>query len=193
MLLYVMRRINLGCGPRATPGWLNCDRLAAPGVDLRCDLRGGVPLATASVDCIAAIHLMQDLAWPEIAPALVELHRLLKAGGVLRLAVPDLDRALRAYLAGDARYFYVPDADARSIGAKLVTQIVWYGSVRTPCTYDFLAESLAAAGFAGIERAGFGASRVSGLAALDNRERESLFVEAVKPDGNASGRDIAAS
>jgi predicted SAM-dependent methyltransferase len=186
-------RLNLGCGPEATPGWLNCDRLQAPGVDLCCDLRAGVPLATASVECIAAIHLLQDLSWPEIAPFLAELHRVLKAGGVLRLAVPDLERALRAYLAGDARYFYVPDGDARSIGAKLVTQIIWYGSVRTPCTYDFLAEWLAAAGFAAIERVRFGTSRVSGLAALDNRERESLFVEAVKPDGNASRRDIAAS
>src|SRR4051812_49952426 len=100
-----MRRINLGCGPRATPGWLNCDRLAAPGVDLRCDLRGGVPLATASVDCIAAIHLMQDLAWPEIAPVLVELHRLLKAGGVLRLAAPGLDPPPRAPLPRPPRPF----------------------------------------------------------------------------------------
>ena len=108
-----------------------------------------------------------------------ELHRVLKAGGVLRLAVPDLDCALRAYLARDARYFYVPDADARSMGAKLITQIIWYGSVRTPCTYDFIAEWLAAAGFAEIERVAFGASRMDGLATLDNRERESLFIEAV--------------
>lgn len=186
-------RLNLGCGPKATPGWLNCDRLQSPGVDVRCDVRAGVPLATASLDCIAAIHLLQDLAWREIAPLLAELHRVLKRGGVLRLAVPDLERALRAYLAGDARYFHVPDADARSIGAKLITQIIWYGSVRTPCTYDFIAEWLAAAGFAEIERVPFGASRMDGLAALDNRERESLFIEAVKTNGGASHRDIAAS
>jgi SAM-dependent methyltransferase len=173
-------RLNLGCGPKAAPGWLNCDVAALAGVDLRSDLRAGLPLAQASVDCIAGIHLLQDLEWPRIAPALRELHRVLKPGGVLRLAVPDLDKAIHAYLAGDGRYFYVPDADARSVGAKLVTQITWYGSARTPFTFGALEEWLLAAGFARVERMSFGQSARQGLAALDNRERESLFVEAWK-------------
>jgi SAM-dependent methyltransferase len=186
------RKMNIGSGPHAAAGWLNADLVAAPGVDLRLDLRRGVPLATASLDCIAAIHVLQDLAWPQIAPALRELHRVLRPGGVLRLAVPDLDRALRAYRARDAGYFYVPDSDARSVGAKLVTQLIWYGSVRTPCTFDFVAEWLVAAGFKDIASCSFGESRVDGLAALDNRERESLFVEAVK-NGGIAARDLAAS
>jgi hypothetical protein len=53
-----------------------------------------------------------------------------------------------------------------------VTQIVWYGSVRTPFTFEFLKEWMAAAGFTEIK------SSRAGLASLDNRERESLFVEA---------------
>jgi SAM-dependent methyltransferase len=173
-------RINLGCGAHAAPGWLNCDIAAVPAVDLRMDVRRGLPLRSDSVDCIAGIHILQDLAWTEIAPALRELRRVLKPGGVLRLAVPDLDRAIGAYLARDTEYFYVPDADARSPGAKLVTQITWYGSVRTPFNWEFLEEWLCAANFAGIERRPFGESGVPGLASLDNRERESLFVEAVK-------------
>ena len=175
-----MVRVNLGCGANAKTGWLNCDMAPARGVDLRMDLRRGIPLQTASVDCIAAIHVLQDLAWDQIAPALDELHRVLKTGGVIRIAVPDLDRAIRAYLAGDARYFYVPDRDADSIGAKLVTQIIWYGSVRTPCTFDFLDEWLRRARFSDAARRSFGETGVAGLAELDNRERETLFVEAAK-------------
>jgi hypothetical protein len=125
--------------------------------------------------------VLQDLAYQEILPALRELRRVLRAGGVLRLGLPDLDRALDAYRRGDARYFYVPDADAASLGGKLVTQIVWYGSVRTPFTFDFAVEQLARAGFARSARCPF---RVTGseyaeIVTLDNRERESLFVEAV--------------
>ncbi|HEY1329294.1 MAG TPA: methyltransferase domain-containing protein [Casimicrobiaceae bacterium] len=176
-----MVRLNLGCGAKASPGWLNCDIAALPGVDFRMDLPRGLPLASGSADYIAAIHVVQDLAWPSIAPALEELYRVLKPGGVLRLAVPDLDRAIDAYRAGDARYFYVPERDAQSVGAKLTTQIIWYGSVRTPCTFDFLEEWLHKAGFDEIVRQRFGTSRVPGLADLDNRERESLFVEAIKP------------
>jgi predicted SAM-dependent methyltransferase len=186
--------LNLGCGPKPAPGWLNCDLRAAQGVDLRCDLRGGLPLGTASVDAVAGIHLLQDLAWNEVLGALRELHRVLKPGGVLRIAVPDLDKAIHAYLAGDAGYFYVPDRDARSVGAKLVTQVIWYGSVRTPFTRDFLREWMSAAGFSTIAEQPFGESRRPGLASLDNRRRESLFMEGTKDHGSgqASG-DIAAS
>ncbi|MDB5922601.1 MAG: putative methyltransferase [Betaproteobacteria bacterium] len=181
-------KLNLGCGPKIAQGWLNCDIKMAPGVDLRMDLRTGVPLRTASVECIAGIHILQDLSWQLIGPALRELHRVLRPGCPLRLAVPDLDKAIRAYLDGDSSYFYVPDRDARNVSAKLVTQIVWYGSVRTPLTFGFLDEWLRAAGFVDIERQTFRESVWPGLAMLDNRERESLFVEARKPpDGALAG------
>jgi hypothetical protein len=174
--------INLGCGPMARPGWVNCDARDLPGVDLRCDLRSGLALGADYADYIAAIHVLQDLAYAEIVPALREIRRVLKPGGVLRLAVPDFDRAIDAYVRRDAAYFYVPDEHARSIGGKLVTQIIWYGSVRTPCNFDFVRESLAAAGYHDIKRCAFGAtcSRFPQLASLDNRERETLFVEAHK-------------
>ena len=55
---------------------------------------------------------------PRPAAALGELHRVLKPGGVLRLALPDLDRGIAAYQNGQADYFHVPDDDARSIGAN---------------------------------------------------------------------------
>lgn len=175
------RWLNVGCGPCAAPGWINCDLRPHGGLNLRSNLCRGLPIASNSLDCIAAIHVLQDLAWTEIPPVLQELHRVLRPGGVLRLAVPDLDKAIRAYLAKDAAYFYVPDRDAQSVGAKLITQMIWYGSVRTPCTLDFLAEWLGRADFCGIARRSFGISAIDGLAALDNRERESLFIEAVKP------------
>lgn len=175
-----MRRINLGCGPDARPGWINCDLAAVAGAQVRCDVRRGLPFAGGSIDCIAAIHLIQDLSWNEIPLLLAELHRVLRPGGRLRLGVPDLDKAIAAYLANDARYFYVPDAHARSIGAKLVTQIIWYGSVRTPCNFGALDEWLRSAGFVEVLRRSFGESDWPELVALDNRQRESLFVEAEK-------------
>jgi predicted SAM-dependent methyltransferase len=73
-------------------------------VDLRCDIRTGLPLETDSTDCIASIHVLQDLPYFDIAPALGELKRVLKPGGVLRVAVPDLDKALCAYIAGGSAY-----------------------------------------------------------------------------------------
>jgi hypothetical protein len=74
----------------------------------------------------------------------------------------------------------VPDEHAACVGAKLVTQIVWYGSLRTPCNFEFLHEWLARSGFSRIGRRAYRESARAGAAALDNRERENLFVEAEK-------------
>jgi predicted SAM-dependent methyltransferase len=163
-------------------GWINCDIEDGPGVDLCRDVRNGLPVDSDSIDCIAAIHVLQDLPFNDIGPTLRELHRILRPRGVLRLGLPDLDKAIDAYRNSDGRYFYVPDNHARSIGAKLVTQVVWYGSVRTPMNYDFIREWLLNAGFCGVQACSYGVTRsvYRELTALDNRPRESLFVEATK-------------
>ena len=101
---------------------------------------------------------------------------------ILDLGLPDLDQAFRAYLAGDHAYFYVPDCDAQAIGTKLVTQLVWYGSVRTPLTFDCMEEWLLREGFHDIRRCDFRRtlSPYPDIVSLDNRPRESFFVEARK-------------
>ncbi|WP_200229670.1 class I SAM-dependent methyltransferase [Rubrivivax gelatinosus] len=174
-------RLNVGCGPAPAPGWLNADRQPADGVDVVGDLRIGLPVTSASVDYAVAMHLLQDIAWDELPGAVAELRRMLKPGGVLRLGLPDLDRAIDAYRGGDAGYFFVPDEHARDLGAKLVTQIIWYGSVRTPFNWGFARELLETGGWHEVRRCAFGhsASVWPGITSLDNRERESFYVEAL--------------
>lgn len=179
-VVTAVTRLNWGCGPRPAPGWLNSDLLAGPGIDVSCDIRDGLPLEDARVDYAVAMHALQDLPFVALDGALTELRRVLKPGGVLRLAVPDLDLAIAAYLSGDASYFYVPDRDAQSVGGKLCVQATWYGSVRTPFTFEFLRELLERNSFRDVTRCTFGttASPWPEIVDLDNRERESLFVEA---------------
>jgi hypothetical protein len=43
-----------------------------------------------------------------------------------------------------------------NVGAKLITQIIWYGSVRTPFTYDFIQELIIGTGFRESRRCSFG-------------------------------------
>jgi len=175
-------RLNWGCGPTPAAGWTNSDQLTAPGIDLSCDIRDGLPLPDDHFEYAVAMHALQDLAYPDIVPALRELRRVLRPGGVLRLGLPDLDRAIRAYRWRRRRYFDVPDDQARTLGGKLVLQITWYGWVRTPFTWDFARELLERAGFAPVRRCAYRRTSCAhpGIVELDNRERESLFVEAFK-------------
>jgi len=102
-------------------------------------------------------------------------------GGALRAGVPDLDRAIAAYLHRDPSYFYVPDDEVVAVGSKLVVQATWYGSVRTPFTWDFACEMCARAGFRETRRARFRETTTphAGIVDLDNRARETLFFEAL--------------
>jgi SAM-dependent methyltransferase len=175
-------RLNWGCGPVPARGWINSDRHAAPGIDLAADIRDGLPAPDDHFDYAVSIHALQDVPYLDVVPALRELRRVLRPEGVLRLGLPDLDRAVRAYVRGDRRYFYIPDDEARSLGGKLAVQLCWYSSVRTPFTADFVEELLDRAGFRDVTHCAFRTttSRWPEIVELDNRERESFFVEAVK-------------
>jgi SAM-dependent methyltransferase len=177
-----LRRLNWGCGTDPEPGWLNSDIKEGPRIDISADIRAGLPLDDASIDYAVSNHALPELAYPDVAIALRELHRVLRPDGVLRLALPDLERAIRAYLDGDVAYFLVPDEDVRSLGGKLVVQLTWYGYSRTMFTFDFIEELLYAAGFRRVERCSHRqtGSPFPGIIDLDNREGESLFVEAFK-------------
>jgi predicted SAM-dependent methyltransferase len=177
-----VKRLNWGCGTEPPGGWINCDVKKAPGIDISCDIRDGLPLDDDSIDYAVSVHALPELAHPEVEPALAELHRVLKPDGVLRLALPDLEKAMGAYREGNAGYFLIPDDDARSIGGKLIVQMTWYGYSKSMYTFDFTEELLYRAGFRRVVRCRYRetASEHAEIAALDNRERESFFLDAFK-------------
>lgn len=175
-------RLHWGCGRKARPGWINSDKQGGPGIDLRCDIRDGLPLPAESLDYVVSIHALQELAYRDLVPALEELRRVLKPAGVLRLGLPDLDKGIEAYRQNDGGYFHVPDEDARSLGGKLIVQMLWYGHSRSMFTYAFIEELLRRAGFRHVSRSRYKTTRSAypEIVELDRRERESLFVEAIK-------------
>ena len=175
-------RLHIGCGKFPRPGWVNLDNKVRPGVDCVADLRAELPFPEASFDYAVAIHVLPHIPLHGIVAALARIRRVLKPGGVLRLALPDLEKAIDAYRQRDTAYFAVPDAQWQSLGAKLVAQIVWHNDLMTPFTYDLAAEALAKAGYAAVTRCDFRQtrSRFPAIVELDNRERESFFVEAAR-------------
>jgi len=177
-----VRRLNWGCGLYPEPGWLNSDIKEGPGIDLVCNIRDGLPLEDGSIDYAVSIHALPEIAQPDLVPALSELRRVLKPNGVLRLCLPDVDRGIAAYQRGDRDYFLVPDEDAGTLAGKFSVQMTWYGYTRSLFTHDYIGELLEKAQFSQIARCSYRktVSPFPEIVELDNRERESLFVEAVK-------------
>ena len=177
-----VRRLNWGCGTYPEPGWINSDIKDGPGIDISCDIRHGLPLDDESIDYAVSIHALPEVPYPDLVPTLTELRRVLRPGGVLRLALPNLENAMDAYRRGDRDYFLIPDDDMRSLGGKLITQLVWYGYSRTMFVPDFIEELLQKAGFSEVRHVAIGQTTTAyaDIVALDNRGDESLFVEAVR-------------
>ena len=93
-----MKLVNIGCGRQAHPEWCNLDLTAcAPGV-IEHDLRRGLPFADSSCDVVYHSHLLEHLRPDEAAQLLAECRRVLRPGGTLRIAVPDLEGIARQYL-----------------------------------------------------------------------------------------------
>lgn len=177
-----IKRLNWGCGGVGEPGWINTDVKEGPGIDLPADILEGLPLEDDSIDYVVSIHALPEIPYDMQVPVLAELRRVLRPGGTLRLALPDLDKGIDAYRSGDRDYFLVPDEDMQSLGGKLITQLVWYGYSRTLFVADFIEELLRKAGFTEIQHVAYmeTAGPHPGIVELDNRENESLFVEATK-------------
>jgi predicted SAM-dependent methyltransferase len=182
LLAAGVRRLNWGCGDFPELGWINSDIKEGPNVHIARDIRYGLPLETGCIEYAASIHALPEIHYSDQVPTLRELRRVLEPGGVLRLVLPDLDKGIRAYLDEDHDYFLIPDQDVRSIGGKLITQMLWYGWSRMLFTYDLVAEMLTEAGFSSVSRCSYRQtnSRFPGITELDSRERESLYAEAVK-------------
>ena len=92
------RLLNLGCGGTFHPDWVNVDVVPRPPHVFGYDVRRGVPFADVLFDVIYHSHVLEHFSRKDAAFFLRECLRALVPGGVLRVAVPDLERIARAYL-----------------------------------------------------------------------------------------------
>src|SRR5262249_7286246 len=125
-----VRRLHFGCGRITPAGWINADIRPGEGVDLCCDILARIPLDDDRIDYISSQHALQEIKVVDQIRALRELRRVLKPGGVLRLVLPDLDRAIEAYRSGRDAYFCPHEWE--TIDGNFITHIVWYSNTRTP-------------------------------------------------------------
>lgn len=178
-----VKRLNWGCGSWVPKGWINSDIKDGPGINLSCDiLKGGLPLESDSLDYAVSICALQEVSFRDLVPVLQELRRVLKPGGVLRLGLMDINKAIAAYQRGDQDHFLIPDEDSKTLSTKFILYLIWYGYSKLLFTPDFIEEMLLNAGFSRVVHCAFKKTSTPWpeILELDNRENECLFVEGVK-------------
>ncbi len=95
-------KIHIGCGEKFLPGYTHVDARDFPHVDYVTDKLDKLDMfQNDSADEIYACHVLEHFTRAEMkrGDLLQEWHRILKRGGILRIAVPDFEAIVAEYLA----------------------------------------------------------------------------------------------
>lgn len=143
-------RLNLGSGTTPIPGFVNVDALPdAPGVGVVADIGHRLPFEDGSADLVYASHLLEHFPTDQVPELLAEWRRVLRAGGVLLVAVPDLEVIARTLVKREG-WFTPPHGPW--LGALYGGQKDEYDFHKTGFTGPWLAHLMREAGFGEIER-----------------------------------------
>jgi len=93
--------LNIGCGKQHLSGFVNMD-IEQP-YDKKLDARKGLPYPDQTVDGVYSEHFFEHLTQAEGLGFLRETRRVLKPGGIVRVAMPDLDAFVHRYVSEDWR------------------------------------------------------------------------------------------
>lgn len=99
---HAVRKLHLGAGHEGMPGWLSTDIDRGSPEVVYLDATKPFPLPDASFDYIFSEHMIEHISWQQGLFMLRECRRILKPGGVIRVATPDLEVLLGLYKNQDA-------------------------------------------------------------------------------------------
>ncbi|ASJ20182.1 class I SAM-dependent methyltransferase [Brachyspira hampsonii] len=98
-------KLNFGPGPnfiKPDPSWINIDMDNNIGdVVMNFNEIQELPFEDGSVECIYASHVFEHMSIYAAPKVFKECYRVLKDGGVLRIIIPDIKKAIKKYLEND--------------------------------------------------------------------------------------------
>ncbi len=153
--------LQIGTGPNPLPGWLNTTLTPFQPGTIFLDASRPFPIPDASFALIFGEHVIEHLEFHEAALMLDECFRVLRPGGRLRLATPDLAQIIALYThpqaaPQNAYIRWIMDTFRSQIGeynpAHAINQS--FHGWRHKFIYDAptLLQALEDAGFGGIQR-----------------------------------------
>jgi predicted SAM-dependent methyltransferase len=211
-------KLNVGCGKTVASGWINIDKspsvmLSAfprlrralfasriltaqqaegfPSGVIHADVAKRIPLEDGSADFVYSSHMIEHLSRWEGLRFVKECRRVLKTGGLLRLATPDLATMVSDYLNGTSpfsgetrtpadafcfEYRAYSNIDSNAI-KSLIHKLVSGDTHQWIYDHTSIAELLREGGLTAVAPCAFQLGRTPDLASVEHRER-GLFVEA---------------
>lgn len=177
------RKLQLGSGGNRLAGWVNSD--IDPRAEMIAIVGWPLPFGRASLERIYMEHVLEHVPYETAVRFLLEARRVLEPGGVIRIAVPDLEGLCRGYLQDDwrQRFDWVkwPQFAFIQTRAQMLNMgFRWWGHSHL---YDReeMTRVLREAGFQQFEFVERGASRHEDLRGLETRLDSTLVVEATNP------------
>ena len=189
--------LHIGCGPHQLDGWLNTDIDAREGVTY-LDATQHFPLQDECVDYIFSEHMFEHIPYNSGHFFLCEACRVLKRGGAIRIATPDLDFLVRLYIESKGEFAqkyikyavdtFIPDIKVYTRG-NVINNYFYNWGHRFIYDFEMLQITLSAAGFSEIVRCEPKTSKDLHLCGLERHgtllgdefnEYETIVVEARK-------------
>jgi predicted SAM-dependent methyltransferase len=199
-------KLQLGAGPNVLPGWLNTDVLPDlyPGQRAEIvfvDATRPLPFGDESFEYVFSEHQIEHISEPAGRRMLAECFRVLRPGGRIRLATPDLAQAVRLYAEPlgerERRYVdwvierFLPDAGTGNRRCHVLNQMLNAFGHQFVYDEETLRAALEDAGFVQVERFGVGESGDAALRGLEAHGRaigneeanalETMVLEASRP------------
>jgi predicted SAM-dependent methyltransferase len=175
-------KLHVGCGPIHLPGWINIDNGTCSSADVKLDVTEGLPYDPGSVDLIYSEHFIEHFKVEQGVALLREFHRVLKPGGVVRTATPDLRFIAKRYFFMWRRQEWLTRHGYEHIQTRAEMVNIGFREWGHQWIYDEeeLVRRLKEAGFLRTLRVKLNRSRHVELRNLETRKDSTLIVEATK-------------
>lgn len=162
-----VRKLQIGSGSNLLPGWLNTTLYPfAPG-SVYLNACAPFPIPDNSLDYVFSEHVIEHLEFEDAARMLRECHRILRGGGRIRIATPDLEKIIALYTQPEAEaqqgYIrWIMDNFRPHVGEYSPAHVInqSFHGWRHKFVYDetALVNALREAGFVGVARVNPGES-----------------------------------
>lgn len=174
-------KLHLGCGKNYFKGWVNID-INSDTADLKADVTKGLPYEANTVDIIYNEHFIEHLDDTSGVELLKECYRVLKKGGIIRIATLDLDYLCLKYITSWEKQDWIQNRGYKHIQTKAEMMNVVFREWGHQWIYngEELYRRFREAGFNNIKRKKINRSRNHSLRNLETRKDSKLIMESIK-------------